>query len=94
MQKGGPNNSVVLQNWFPQEIRSPLFNLKKSYKTEKCTTESCGRHRNLLNDKEFRSLKSLKLKYRRGDQISQPFYKIVPPPPPPPPKKLSTTSLI
>ena len=30
MQKGGPNNSDFLQNWFPPEIRSPpppLFNL-------------------------------------------------------------------
>ena len=28
MQKEQPNNSVVLQNWFPQEIRFPLFNLR------------------------------------------------------------------
>ena len=27
IQKGGPNNSDILQNWFPQEIRSPLFDL-------------------------------------------------------------------
>ena len=27
IQKGGPNNSDILQNWFPPEIRSPLFNL-------------------------------------------------------------------
>ena len=26
IHKGGPNNSAVLQNWFPpQEIKSPLF---------------------------------------------------------------------
>ena len=23
IQKGGPNNSAVLQNWFPHEIKSP-----------------------------------------------------------------------
>ena len=23
IQKGGPNNSDILQNWFPQEIRFP-----------------------------------------------------------------------
>ena len=27
IQKGGPNNSDFLQNWFPQDISSPLFNL-------------------------------------------------------------------
>ena len=27
IQKVLPNNSDFLQNWFPQEIRSPLFNL-------------------------------------------------------------------
>ena len=27
IQKGGPNNSDFLQNWFPPEIRSPFFNL-------------------------------------------------------------------
>ena len=29
IQKGGPNNSVVLQNWFSPEIRSALFNFWK-----------------------------------------------------------------
>ena len=29
IEKGGPNNSDFLQNWFPPEIRSPLFNMKK-----------------------------------------------------------------
>ena len=29
IQKGGPNNSDFLQNWFPPEIGSPLFNLEK-----------------------------------------------------------------
>ena len=27
IKKGGPNNSNFLQNWFPPEIRAPLFNL-------------------------------------------------------------------
>ena len=26
-RRGGPNNLDSLQNWFPLEIRSPLFNL-------------------------------------------------------------------
>ena len=29
IQKGRSNNSDFLQNWFPTEIRSPLFNLLK-----------------------------------------------------------------
>ena len=33
-------------------------------------------HWNLNNDEEFRSLKFLKLKYRRGDQIIQTFSRI------------------
>ena len=88
IQKGGPNNSAVLQNWFPLEIRSPLFNLGKFKKTDKSTVESCSMHINLLNDEEFGSLKFLKLKYRRGDQIIQPFCRIGSP------KKLDPPSLI
>ena len=38
---GGPNNSAVLQNSFPQEFRSLLVNLSKFKKTEKSTAESC-----------------------------------------------------
>ena len=60
----------------PQEIRSPLFNLRKFGKTEKSTAESCRMHWNLLDDEEFGSLQLLKLKYRRGDQIIQPFCRI------------------
>ena len=33
-------------------------------------------HYNLMNDEEFESLNPLKLKYSRGDQIIQTFYKI------------------
>ena len=60
----------------PQEIRSPLFNLRKFEKTEKSTVESCRMHWNLLDDEEFGWLKFLKLKYKRGDQIIQPFCRI------------------
>ena len=35
IQKGGPNNSGFLQNWFRPEIRSPLFNLYKYQEPEK-----------------------------------------------------------
>ena len=38
--KGELNNLVVLQNWFPQETRSILFNLEKFQKTEKSATKS------------------------------------------------------
>ena len=27
LQKWGPNNLDILQNWFPTEIKFPLFNL-------------------------------------------------------------------
>ena len=77
IQKGGPNNLDFLQNWFPPEIRSPLLNLLKFRGFEKSTPESCRMHWNLMNDKEFRSRKRLKLKYRRGDQITQTFCKII-----------------
>ena len=60
----------------PQEFRSHLFNLKKFEKPEKRTTASCRMHWNLMNEKEFGSFKLLKLKYRRGDQIIQPFCRI------------------
>ena len=39
IQKGGPNNSDFLQNWFPPEIRSLLFNLQKFQDSEKSSTE-------------------------------------------------------
>ena len=43
---------------------------------------------NLLNDEEIGSLKFLKLKYRSGDQMIRPFYRIGSP------KKLGPPSLI
>ena len=60
----------------PQEIRSPLFNLGKFQKPQKSTAESYRMHWNLMNDQEFGSLKFLKLKYRRVDQIIQLFCRI------------------
>ena len=33
-------------------------------------------HWNLINDEEFGSIKLLKLKYKKGDQIIQSFFKI------------------
>ena len=69
IQNGGPNNSDFLQNWFPPEIRSPLFNLQKFQDFEKITLELCRMYWNLMNDEEFVSLKLLKFKYRREDQI-------------------------
>ena len=77
IMKERPNNLDFLQNWFPPEIRSPLLNLLKFRGFEKSTPESCRMHWNLMNDKEFRSRKRLKLKYRRGDQITQTFCKII-----------------
>ena len=76
LQKDGPNNWVILRNWFAPEIKSSLFNLKKFKDSEKTTLESCKTHWNLMNDKKFGTLKPLKLKYRRGDQIIQTFCKI------------------
>ena len=60
----------------PQEIRSPLFNFREFQKNEKSTGESCRTHWNLMNDEEFGSFQFLELKYRRGDQIFQPFCRI------------------
>ena len=88
IQNGGPNNSDILQNWLPQEIRFPLFNLKKFQDSEKNTPESCRMLLNLINDEHFGTIKLLKLKYRMGDQIIQTFCKIRSP------KKLGPPSLI
>ena len=40
IQKGRPNNSDILQNWFPPEIRSPLFILEKFQDSEKSLSDS------------------------------------------------------
>ena len=73
---------------FPQEIRPRLFNLRKFSKTERNTTESWTMLWNQINDKEFRSSKCLKFKYRRGDQIIHLSAELFPP------KKLGSPSLI
>ena len=57
IQKGGPNNSEILQDWFPPQIRSPLFNLYKFRDSEKSAPESCRMDWNLKNDEEIRYLK-------------------------------------
>ena len=51
--KGGPNNSDFLQNWFPPEIRSPIFNLQKFQKSQKPSRESHRINGNIMNDEEF-----------------------------------------
>ena len=45
-EKGGPNNSDFVENWFPPEIRYPFFNLYKFQDSEKSTPESCRMHWN------------------------------------------------
>ena len=76
MQLGGPNNSNFPQNWFPPEITSTLFNLYTFNDPEKSPPESCRKRSDVMNGHEFRPIKLLKLKYRRGDQIIQTFCKI------------------
>ena len=76
IQKGGPNNSEILHNWFPPEIRSPFFNLYKFENPERSTAESYKMHWKLINGEEFGSKKLLKLKYRSEDEIIQTFCKI------------------
>ena len=76
IEKGGPNNSDFLQNWFPPEIRSHLFDLMKLEDSKKSTPNSCRMHWNLMSDREFGSRKLLKLKYSLGDQVIQTFLKI------------------
>ena len=54
----------------------PLINLRKLSNSENCTPESCTMLWYLMNDKQFGSLKLLKLKYRSEDHIIQPFCRI------------------
>ena len=72
----GLHNSDFLRNWFPPEIRFPYFNLWKFQDSEKGATESYKMDWILMNDEKFGSIKFLKLKYRREDQIIQIFCKI------------------
>ena len=46
------------------------------WKYEKGTGESCRIQSNLMNDEELKSFNFLKLTYKRGDQIIQPFCRI------------------
>ena len=43
-RRGGPNNSDILQNWCPPEIKSPLYNLYKFGNPEKGSPESYKMH--------------------------------------------------
>ena len=78
MQKGRRNNSDFVENLFPPEINSRLFNLYKFKDSEKSTSESCRIHWNVMNDNEFGSTKLLKLKYRRGTKDFGLSEKLVP----------------
>ena len=60
----------------PPQIKSTIFNMCKFQNSEKTTRKSCRMHWNLVNDEEIWSITPLKLKYRRGAQIIQPFCKI------------------
>ena len=76
IRKWGKNNSDILENWFPPELRSPPFNLWKYEASEKGAPESCTIHSNLMNDEELGYSNFLKLKYRRRDQIIQTLLRI------------------
>ena len=92
IQKRGPSNSSILQNWFPPEIRSPLFDFRKFQDSEKSTPESSRIHWNVMNDEELGSIELLRLKCRRGDQIIQTFCKIGTPEKLGPPSMISRNS--
>ena len=72
----------------PQKLGPPSLICRNVKSLTKKSSESYGRLGNLMNDKEFGSLKVLKLKYRRGDQIIQTFCRIGSP------QKLGSPSLI
>ena len=59
-----------------QEIRSPLFNVRKIKKIKKSTSESIGIHWGGINGKVSESFKFPELKYRRRDQIIHLFCRI------------------
>ena len=75
-RRGDQIIQIFCKIWFPPEIRSPLFNLRKFQDCEESLLDSCRRDWNLMNDKEIRSKKLLKLENKRGDQIIQTFCKI------------------
>ena len=75
IEKGGPNNSDFLQNWFHSETRSSSL-ISRNFKALRKVLLNSRMHWNLMKDDQFGSLKLLKLKYRRGHQIIQTFCKI------------------
>ena len=76
IQKGGPNHSDILKNWFPPEIRSHFFNMKIFENPERSIPESDKMHWKIRHGEEFGSKKLWKLKNRSGDQINQTCWKI------------------
>ena len=58
------------------QILGPPSLICPNFKSGKSTPESCRMPWNPMNDEKFGSLKLLKLKYRRGDQIIQIFCRI------------------
>ena len=61
--KGGLNNPEFLENWFPTQNLGPYSLIsKKLQNSEKDTPESSRMHGSLMNDKEFGTLKLLKVK--------------------------------
>ena len=59
----------------PQKLGPPSLICRNVKSLTKKSSESYRTHGNLMNDKEFGSLKVLKLKYRRGDQIILLFFR-------------------
>ena len=57
-------------------LHTYIYIYMKIWKYEKGTGESCRIQSNLMNDEELKSFNFLKLKYKRGDQIIQPFCRI------------------
>ena len=55
VKKGGPNNAEILKNWFPPEIKCPLFNFYKFENSQSSTPESYKLHWKLINGEEFGS---------------------------------------
>ena len=55
MQKAGPNDSAILQNWSPppKRLGPPSLVSGNFKKSEKSTAESCTMHRNVMSDGEF-----------------------------------------
>ena len=59
----------------PQKLSPPSLICRNFKSLTKKSSESYRTHGNLMNEKEFGSLKVLKSKYRRGDEIIQLFFR-------------------